>query len=287
MFCYTFISSYLLFARLFLFYFVYMPFLFFGWKGPCGPSTGGAMELLINHRFAFFFSCWFGYAEFFFPYFSESMKNPCQAPLKLNWVHFACREITFSSLLVQPAEGVLSSFKPSSPCAVPVTHCPITLYQEPGVAPRGTKGKGRLSVCVPCDICPSISWTISCLKHRLWDFFPSDPFHSEKETTERTQCFFRDWLLNLHIVQNRDTCSFLLSVFPVPLLLSVGATAVSEILGNSSLQFPVAGQAAIRFHCAGSFVFCQVPEAEWGGRFGKPLSSASTYSWSVHMGVYM
>lgn len=72
---------------------------------------------------------------------------------------------------------------------------------------------------------------------------------------------FRDWLLILNIVENGDTCSFLLSVLLVHLLLLVGAAVVSEILGESSLRFPMSGQALVRLHCAGSFVFCQVPEA--------------------------
>lgn len=60
---------------------------------------------------------------------------------------------------------------------------------------------------------------------------------------------------------------FLLSVFLVPLLLSVGAAVVSEILGQSSLHFPVSGRVVIRLHCAGLFAFFQVPEAGRGGKF--------------------
>lgn len=59
---------------------------------------------------------------------------------------------------------------------------------------------------------------------------------------------FWDRLLILNILQS---VLFLLSVFLVLLLLSVGAAVVSEILGESSLQFPMSSLAAIRLHCAG------------------------------------
>lgn len=53
------------------------------------------------------------------------------------------------------------------------------------------------------------------------------------------------------------------SVFLVPLLLS---------MGDLQRVFPavtcvVSGQALTRLHCAGSFVFCQVPEAGWADKF--------------------
>lgn len=176
-------------ASLFLFYFVYVPFLLLGWKGWSGPGTGGAAELLMNHRCVPFF-CWFGCAELFFLRFGESMKNPCQAPVKSHGVSpppaprgdvFPSRSFSLQRVCSPPSSLL--------PARCPHT-VPLTLPSEPGLAPRGPKGKGRLSVSVPCDICPAISLTISCLKRRLWHFFPTDPFRGEKDAPGRTQCFF-------------------------------------------------------------------------------------------------
>lgn len=167
---YSFISSHLLLcASLFLFYFGFMSFPLFVWKGWCDPRTGGAVELLIYHRFVAFL-CWFRYTEFFFLHFSEFEKYPCN--FLSNWAAFACLEHWCFPVAVSACRGCASSCKPSAPSSAPITPRSWTRCSKPSVAPRGTKEKG---ISVPCGICPLTSLTFSCLKRRLCDLFPTNP----------------------------------------------------------------------------------------------------------------
>lgn len=79
---------------------------------------------------------------------------------------------------------------------------------------------------------------------------------------------FWDGLSILNIVQNADTCSFFLH-FPGS-FASVDGSSFG--VGDLQRVFPaitcvVSGQALTRLRCAGSFMFCQVPEAGWGDKF--------------------
>lgn len=110
--------------------------------------------------------------------------NPVESVLRL------LREVMFPRPVVSACRGCAllpqaTVSQPAAPHAVP-----LTVPSEPGLAARGPEGKGRLSVSDPCDICPAISLTISCLQRRLWHFFPTDPFRGEKDAPGRTRCFF-------------------------------------------------------------------------------------------------
>lgn len=134
------------------------------------------------------------------------------------------RTLLFSRGAVSACRGCASSCKHSSPSSAPVTPHPWTRCSEPSAAPRGTKGKGCL-----CSL-----WHLSL---DIFDFqlfeaqtvrlIPNWPLSLENDAPGRAQCFSAyscDWLLILAIVQNGNRTPFLLSVFLVPLLLSVGSS---------------------------------------------------------------
>lgn len=154
---------------------------------------------------------------------------------------------------------------------------------EPGIAPRGTKGNGRLSVSVPWFCWLSAVWSTGCgTSSQLAPF-------TVKRTLLRERGVSLHPLLGQPVDPKHSTkCRYLLflSLFSWFLCFCQWEQLWCRRSSESSLLLPVSGQALTRLCCAGSFVFCQVPEAGWGGKFWKALPSASTYSWSLHIGVY-
>lgn len=203
--------------------------------------------------------------------------------------HALClhREVMFSSVLVSACRGCAFLLQTvTSQRSVPNTpsrqHCAENLALHPEV--RREKG-----VCLsPVTSVPRFCWLSAAWSTGYGTSSQLSPF-----TVTRT--LLREHRVSSHPLSGlavdpkhstKEICAlFLLGVFLVPLLLPVGAAVVWGILRESSLQFPVSGQAVIGLWCARSFVSRQVPEARWGDEFGKVFPSASTSSWSVHLGV--
>lgn len=160
-------------------------------------------------------------------FFQTELPLLAQSAPVFQWRTLSLQRVCF---LLQTLLSQLSAHNPR-----PWTRC-----SEPSAAPRGTKGKKGVSV--PCGICPLTSLTFSCLEHRLCDLFPSDPFHWEglsRGNTALLCVLFCDWLLILTIVQNGNRGPFLLSVFLVPLLLSVGSSCgIGDFGKNFPCSFP-------------------------------------------------
>lgn len=197
MFCYTFVSSNLLFcASLFLFYFVYAcSFVFV--EGVMWPQSRNCSG--TAYKLSFF--CWLGYAE------SSSCiwVHLWKTPVKHLWNEIAGSLLAPEKLCspvswFQPAEGVLSSCKPSPPSSVP-THHPTDTALRTWHCTQRCEGK-RPSVCPQWHLSlefvdsqlleaqavgPLPSWALSQWQGHSWGntVFPLsglavDPKHSTK-----------------------------------------------------------------------------------------------------------